>query len=83
MAEIAELVVRRYFDGYLQNVFPEQVKALKHHTHNTIEAHDASDEAHGSVERRFSKLFWMLLGGSMVVGSGLGLAATKLASLLL
>lgn len=75
--EIAELEVRRYFDKYLQRVFPEQIKALKHHTHVSIETHDADGKAHGGVERRVNRFFWVLMGGAAVIGSGFGALASK------
>ena len=76
--EIAELEVRRYFDKYLQKVFPEQIKALKHHTHLSIEVHDSDETAHGGVERKVNRFFWVLMGGAAVIGSGFGAIASKL-----
>lgn len=80
--EIAELEVRRYFEGYLRDVFPEQVKAMKHHTHVNIAAHDASETAHGGVEKRVNRFFWLLMGGATVLGGGFGVTFTKLSSLI-
>jgi|GEM_PF-3002799 len=62
---IAELQVRRYFDHYLSEVFPSQVKGV-------VKAHDADREAHGGVERRVNQARWMLLGVSLGCGAGLG-----------
>lgn len=76
--EIAELEVRRYFDSYLQKVFPEQVKALKHHTHRAIEAHDTDDKAHGGIEKKVNRFFWVLLGAAAVTGSGFTALITNL-----
>lgn len=67
--EIAELEVRRYFDHYLEKVWPVQMKAA-------IIEHNTDPKAHGGVERRFSKITWMLLGAA-AVGGGL----TKLLTL--
>jgi len=58
---VAELEVRRYFDDYLQNVFPTQVTAV-------ISAHHTDPYAHGGVEDRFNRLFWTLIG--LAGGSG-------------
>ena len=62
---IAELEVRRYFDHYLTNVFPRQLEAA-------IEKHDGDREAHGGVERRFMRVFWIGIGAALATGSGLG-----------
>lgn len=70
--ELAELEVRRYFDHYLQDVLPQQLKALKHHTHTTVEAHDNSPDAHGGVEKKVNRFMWMLLGGATFVGGSVG-----------
>lgn len=78
--EIAELEVRRYFDSYLQRVFPEQVKVLKAHTLTEVGSHNASPEAHGGVERKVSRFLWLLLGGATVTGGGFGALVAKLAS---
>lgn len=62
--ELAELEVRRYFDHYLERVFPQQVKAF-------IKEHNLDPKAHGGVERRFSKLTWVMLGAAAVGGGGI------------
>lgn len=82
MREIAELEVRRFFDGYLRYVVPEQNKALKSFTHVAIEAHDTDRAAHGGVERRVNRLFWLLIGGATVTGGGAGAMLSKLSSLI-
>jgi hypothetical protein len=76
--DIAELEVRRYFDQYLRTVFPAQVKAMKHHTHLNIEAHDRNPEAHGGVERKFSRTVWLLMGAVAVGGGSASALITKL-----
>lgn len=65
--EISELQTRRYFDQYLQKVWPVQQKAAREHTHLMIEQHDANPKAHGGVEFRLNKMIWMLVG---VAGAG-------------
>lgn len=75
--QIAELETRRYFDHYLQVVWPAQQKALREHTHLMIEQHDDSANAHGGVERRVQRVIWMLLGAAAVGGAG-GVGMTKL-----
>lgn len=63
-----ELGVRRYFDHYLIEIFPRQMKA-----------HNQDCEAHGRVVRRLSRLKWAAIGASIAaaaagLGSGAGLA---------
>lgn len=67
--DIAELKIRQYFDDYLTNVFPSQVKQL-------IELHDSDDKAHGAVERRFDKTFWVMIGVAFA-GGGAGALVGK------
>jgi len=67
---IAELETRRYFDHYLNEVWPAQQKALREHTHLMIEKHDADDRAHGGVEKKVHRIIWMILGA--VAAGGLG-----------
>lgn len=59
---IAELEVRRYFDNYLNRVFPEQIKAA-------IQGHDESVLAHGAVSRRLSQYKFLMIG--VAFGAGL------------
>jgi len=65
--ERAELQVRRYFDHYLQEVFPHQMAA-----------HNADDGAHGSVAKKLTKLKWLLIGLALAGGAGSGAAFAKL-----
>lgn len=57
-----ELDVRRYFDHYLEVVFPQQ-----------MQAHNADMEAHGGITRRFGRLKALLIG--LVFGAGLGVGS--------
>jgi hypothetical protein len=57
----AELKVRRYFDHYLDNVLPKQLKQV-------VKAHDESSEAHGGIVPKFSKFKWLLVGFSLAAG---------------
>ena len=66
----AELEVRRYFDHYLNNVWPKQQVELEKHCRKRIEVHDKSPEAHGAVARKFNRVFYVALG--VAVGSGAG-----------
>jgi len=69
--QIAELEVRRYFDHYLKDVWPEQQQALKDYAAARVQAHDDSETAHGKVERRVNRIVWMILGAA-VAGAGAG-----------
>jgi hypothetical protein len=62
VAQIAELETRRYFDTYLNEVFPQQVKAIREHTHLMIEKHDGDRKAHGSAERKINRVLWGVAG---------------------
>lgn len=66
--EIAELQVRRYFDNYLNEVFPKQIAAV-------MEAHDKAADAHGGIRGKFAKFRWTLIGfaagGGALGGAGL------------
>lgn len=73
--EIAELEVRRYFDHYQTEVFPGQLRTI-------IEAHDADDKAHGSVEARVNRVVWIGLGIAVASGASGALAAKALATAL-
>lgn len=66
-ARIAELEVRRYFDHYLINVFPLQVRAIKAHAHDQIDKHDGDRAAHGGVEKKVNRMWWGLIGVSTVL----------------
>lgn len=71
--EIAELQVRRYFDHYQRDVFPQQLKVIIH-------AHDSDDKAHGAVEKRLDRAVWVFVGvafASAMGGAAIGPLATK------
>jgi len=68
--QIAELAVRRYFDHYLENVFPRQVKRLERDIDMKIQAHDDSPMAHGRVERIVNRTMWLFLGIAVASGAG-------------
>jgi hypothetical protein len=68
--ELAELETRRYFDDYLQNVFPEQMKALRAHTYTQIEKHNMNPDAHGGVEKKVNRTLWIIAGAAGVGGAG-------------
>jgi hypothetical protein len=64
VSTIAELEVRRYFDHYLTEVFPGQVKAV-------VDAHNNDPNAHGGVATRFNKLVWIGMGAAAMAGGGI------------
>lgn len=63
--DIAELKVRQYFDEYLTNVFPSQVKQM-------ITEHDNNPTAHDGVAGEVKKAKWLLTGAAAVFGIGTG-----------
>lgn len=65
--EIAELETRRYFDHYLDTVFPVQVERF-------IDAHNDCPEAHGGVEKKVNRVLW-ICAGAAAVGTGVGFGA--------
>lgn len=69
--------VRRYFDHYLENVFPRQQRALREHTHTQIALHDRGIGAHGGVERKVSRLLWVAVGAA-ATGGGVGAGLARL-----
>lgn len=73
MELVAEVVVGRYFDHYLEQVFPKQIEQI-------MSAHNDSTSAHGGVLEQFKKLKWSLMGVAAAGGIG-GVGLTKLLSL--
>lgn len=76
-ADIAELECRRYFDTYLQQVWPEQARALREHADQAVALHDANEKAHGGIKTKFSRLVMLL-----AVSGGAGAGVSKLLALL-
>ena len=73
--QISELAVRRYFDYYLENVWPKQQEELEQHCRKRVESHDQSADAHGGVERKLNRFLWVLIGVALAGGgSGFGIA---------
>lgn len=68
---MVELGVRRYFDHYLLEVFPDQV-------HQIVRSHDRDSSAHGGAISQFLRFKWTLIG--FVFGSG-AIAGTGLTAL--
>jgi len=56
-----ELGVRRYFDHYLAEVFPKQMKA-----------HNQDCSAHSGVSKRLSRLKWFAIGAFIASGGVTG-----------
>jgi hypothetical protein len=84
--DIAELECRKYFDAYLNTIFPQQIAKLEcafdKRTDAKFAIHDTSPTAHGGVQRRFDRVFWLLLGLATGAGGGVGAGAAKLISLI-
>lgn len=71
MKAVAELEVRRYFDHYLEKVFPVQIAAI-------VKAHDEAEGSHGGVRR----IKWVL-AGAIAVGVAGGAGIERLIGLVL
>jgi hypothetical protein len=69
-ARIAEIETRRFFDNYLQRVWPQQHAALLQAMQQGIRLHNEDKEAHGRVELKFNRAFWVLLGMAAASGAG-------------
>ena len=65
---IAELEVRRYFDYYLVNVWPQQVQELREQIAASVATHNDNRESHGGVESKVNRALWQVGGASAVVG---------------
>jgi len=74
--ELSELETRRYFDHYLETVFPVQVERF-------IDAHNDCQEAHGGVEKKVNRTLWILAGAAGVGGAGIGFGLKGLLSVIL
>lgn len=74
---IAELQTRRYFDNYLNNVWPRQQAEIVKAMEQSIRLHDGHPAAHGGVERKFTRVVW-LVAGAACVGSGGATALIRL-----
>lgn len=71
--DIAELKVRQYFDSYLRDVFPTQVKQM-------LQEHNNDPEAHDGVAKKVSRAQWLITGAMTVMGLGTGAALKGLLS---
>lgn len=65
---IAELEVRRYFDYYLTNIWPQQVQELRDQITTSVTIHNDNRESHGGVESKVNRALWWVGGASAVVG---------------
>jgi hypothetical protein len=68
--QTAELTTRRYFDHYLENVWPKQAAELERQCNHNIQHHDEDPHAHGAVPRRFNRLMWIGVGIAAASGTG-------------
>lgn len=78
VTEIAELAVRRYFDHYLDEVWPQQETRIVESIKAAVTAHDQDPASHTGVARRFDRFFWTLAGLSLGSGVGIGTISTLL-----
>lgn len=73
-ADVAELVVRRYFDHYLDKTFPVAAAAV-------VAAHDNNPAAHGGVLAQVTRAKYLLIGFAAAGGFGGGVTFAKLVHL--
>ena len=69
---IAKVEVMEYFDRYLNEVFPRQMKEARQDMHLMIAGHNTSAKAHGGAEAKVNRVLWGFAGIVAVAG----LAAT-------
>lgn len=74
--DVSELTVRRYFDHYLTEVFPKQIK-------EAIRTHDQNVFSHGGIVRRFARFKYLLMGFAAAGGFGIGAGFDQLFKLLI
>ena len=67
--DIARLNVHVYFDHYLTDIFPRQIKEILGSHNQDAEAHDVRIAPLEKSRRKMTRLVWMILGGSVVVGA--------------
>jgi hypothetical protein len=70
ISDLAKLRVREYFDHYLTDIFPRQIKTLFESHNDDIEAHELKFRAHEKSCRpgaKLNRITWMVAGGTAVV----------------
>lgn len=68
--QIAELEVRRYFDYYLETVWPKQQQALQEYCDSRVQTHNQDEAAHGRTEKKVNRFTWILIGATLGGGAG-------------
>jgi hypothetical protein len=68
--QVSELAVRRYFDYYLENVWPKQQERLERHCRQRLETHNTDSSAHGGVEWKLNRFVWIGIGIAIAGGGG-------------
>ena len=66
--DIAQLVVNQYFDHYLTDVFPGQMREMFAAHNQDAEAHEPRLGSLVKMKRQIDRLKWMIAGGSAVAG---------------
>jgi len=74
IAAMIELGVRKYFDHYLHDVFPQQVEAA-------VRAHDDASNAHGGHIASLLRTRWITYGFFVGLGALGGFGVDRLFSL--
>ena len=76
---IADLSVNQYFDHYLTEVFPEQLRRFATAHNQDAEAHEPVFEVHKKTcptKATVDRWKWMIAGGSAVIGAVVGAVAS-------
>jgi hypothetical protein len=60
--DVAEVMVNRYFDHYLTDVFPQQMELL-------LKTHNADEGAHKGTIRKIHRGGWMIAGVSAFIAA--------------
>ncbi len=66
--------IQAYFDHYLTQVYPEQLKRAFDQHNADPKAHPVAFRMIAKTSRRVNRSMWLLAGGSAVAGFLLGLA---------
>jgi hypothetical protein len=80
--DIAKVVANEYFDHYLTLVFPGQIEQLFKAHNRDVNAHILLIAPIQKTLSRGKKFVWMVLGGSAVIGTLLGIAVDHAGAIL-
>jgi hypothetical protein len=85
VSDIAKLRIHEYFDRYLTDVFPKQMKGLFEKHNMDVAAHQDQFAIHEKTcrpGRKLSKVMWMCAGGTAVISAAATLGIERVLKLL-